>query len=79
MAPVVHGFEQGYKSRIDFLYLNVAEARNRPAMEKYGFVSTPHFFLVGADGVAMESIQGVVPADSLRNAIDRLVRGDSLR
>ena len=74
MAPVVHGLEQQYKDRLDFLYLNVAESPNRPARDRYGFVSTPHFFFIRSDGSAMESIQGVVPADSIRGAIERLIR-----
>lgn len=79
MAPVVHGLEQQYKDRLDFLYLNIAEGRNRPAMQKYGFVSTPHFFFVRSDGIAVESIRGVVPADSITGAIGRLLRGSAKR
>jgi thioredoxin-like negative regulator of GroEL len=73
MAPVVHGLETQYNSRIDFLYLNIAEARNDRAKRAFGFRATPHFFLVNARGVVRESMQGVVPVDSLRRALDRLV------
>jgi len=31
MEPVVHGLEKQYEGRVDFLYLNVAEARNDSA------------------------------------------------
>jgi len=31
MEPVVHGLERQYEGRVDFLYLNVAEARNDSA------------------------------------------------
>ena len=77
MAPVVHGLEQQYKGSVDFLYLNIADARNKAARERYGFVSTPHFFLVRPDGTPVESMQGVVPRDSLRGALDRLT-GDPI-
>jgi len=73
MAPVVHGLEQQYKGRIDFLYLNIAEARNDSAKRAFGFRSTPHFFLVNSGGDARESMRGVVPADSLRGALERLL------
>lgn len=73
MAPVVHGLEHGYAGQIDFVYLNVAEARNDSAKRALGFTSTPHFFLLGADGSPVRSIQGVVPADSLRHALDPLL------
>jgi len=73
MAPVVHGLEQQYAGRADFLYLNVADARNERAKRTLGFVSTPHFILVRADGTPVGGMQGVVPADSLRRALDALV------
>lgn len=73
MAPVVHGLEPQYKSRIDFVYLNIAEPQNDSAKRAFGFRATPHFFLVNARGIVRDSMQGVVPVDSLRAALDRLV------
>ncbi len=73
MAPVVHGLEKQYEGRIDFLYLNIAEARNDSAKRAFGFRSTPHFFLVEPTGVPRESMRGVVSVDSLRGALDRLL------
>lgn len=78
MAPVVHGLEKQYDGRVDFLYLNIAEARNDSAKRAFGFKSTPHFFFVNASGVAQESMQGVVPADSVRGALERLI-GERVR
>lgn len=73
MAPVVHGLEQAYAGRVDFLYLNVAEARNDSAERALGFRSTPHFFFLRADGTPIREMQGVLPADSLRRALDALL------
>ena len=73
MAPVVHGLEKQYEGKIDFLYLNIAEARNDSAKRAFGFRSTPHFFFVNAVGVAQDSMRGVVPADSVRAALNRLI------
>ena len=73
MAPVVHGLDQQYKGRIDFLYLNIAEARNDSAKRAFGFRSTPHFFFVNAAGAVQDSMRGVVPADSVRAAPARLI------
>jgi thioredoxin-like negative regulator of GroEL len=73
MAPVVHGLETQYEGRIDFLYLNVAEARNDSAERALGFRSTPHFFFLRADGSTADTAQGVIPADSLRMRLDRLL------
>lgn len=73
MAPVVHGLEEQYEGRTDFLYLHVGEARNAEAKERLGFGSTPHFFFLRADGTTAEVMQGVVPADSVRGALERLL------
>ena len=73
MAPVVHGLEKQYEGRVDFLYLNIADARNDSAKRAFGFRSTPHFFFVDATGAVRDSMQGVVPADSVRAALNRLI------
>ena len=73
MAPVVHGLEQQYAGRIDFLYLNVAVPRNDSARQALGFRATPHFFLLDDRGTTRTSMQGVVPEDSLRSALGALV------
>ena len=73
MAPVVHGLEQQYKGRVDFLYLNVADSSNTEAKKALGFKSTPHFFFLRADGLPTDTLQGVVPADSVRASLDRLL------
>ena len=76
MAPVVHGLEKDYDGRIDFLYLNVADAGNADAKRAFGFKATPHFFLLRSDGAPRDTLQGVVPADSVRAALDRLLRAN---
>lgn len=73
MAPVVHGLETNYTGRVDFLYLNIAISRNDSAKRAFGFRSTPHFFLVEARGLVQQSMQGVVPGDSLRKGLDALL------
>ena len=77
MAPVVHGLEQDerYAGQVDFVYLNVADARNAGAMTRLGFKSTPHFFFLRANGTEVRQMQGVVPADSVREALDALLIG----
>jgi hypothetical protein len=73
MAPVVHGLEEQYKGRIDFLYLNVALPSSDSAKRAFGFRATPHFFFLSPSGTAMDSTRGVVAADSLRIRLDRLL------
>ena len=73
MAPVVHGLDQEYQNRIDFLYLNVADEANAEAERIHGFASTPHFFFFRPDGSTLVNVQGVVPADSLRRFLEALL------
>ena len=73
MAPVVHGLEKQYTGRVDFLYLNIADSANAAARRALGFKSTPHFFFLRADGTPVDTLQGVVPADSVRASLDRLL------
>ena len=40
--------------------------------DRLGFVATPHFFLLKADGTPVVQMRGVVPRDSLVRALDRL-------
>ena len=73
MAPVVHGLEKQYEGRIDFVYLNVTVARNDSAERALGFRSTPHFFFLRSDGSTSDAAQGVIPGDSVRLRLDRLL------
>jgi thioredoxin-like negative regulator of GroEL len=75
MAPAVQGLEEPYRGRVDFLYLDVSHPRNEVATARLGFTSTPHFVFVRADGSTVETMQGVVPGDSLTGALERLVEG----
>lgn len=77
MAPVVHGLEQQYQGRVDFLYLNIADSVNAEAKRALGFTATPHFFFLRADGSPTDTLQGVVPADSVRASLDRLLTSRS--
>lgn len=76
MAPVAHGLAKRYQGRIDFLYLDIADARNADAAKRLGFKATPHFVFLRADGTPVEQIRGVVPRDSLAGALERLVTAD---
>lgn len=73
MASVVHGLEKQYEGRIDFLYLNIADTANNEAKVRFGFVSTPHFFFLRADGSPVDTLRGVVPEDSVRASLERLL------
>lgn len=77
MAPIVHGFEQQYGGRVDFLYLDVQDGRTATAKARLGFEATPHFFLLDADGRVLREWQGVIPADTLELGLRRVIGEDS--
>jgi hypothetical protein len=69
MQPVVHGLEQEYGGRVDFLYLDVADERNREAMQRLGFTSTPHFFVLRPDGSIVWEHSGILTREALEARI----------
>lgn len=77
MAPIVHGLEQQYDTRVDFLYLDVQDGRTAPAKARLGFVATPHFFLLDSAGRVLREWQGVIPAYTLESGLRRLIGEDS--
>ncbi|NOT07324.1 MAG: hypothetical protein HOP28_03875 [Gemmatimonadales bacterium] len=73
MAPIVHGLEQEWGQRVDFIYLDVADSANTAAKHRFGFRATPHFFLLGPDGSVQRTWQGRVERDTLAVALRGLV------
>jgi hypothetical protein len=73
MAPVVHGLAKTYEGRVDFLYIDVSDPRNAAAKSYLGFVATPHFFFLRADGSKVMEVRGVVPRDSMVAMLDTLL------
>lgn len=73
MAPIVHGLEQQYDAKVDFLYLDVQDSRTASAKARLGFVATPHFFLLDPAGRVLRQWQGVIPADTLESGLRRLI------
>ena len=74
MAPIVHGLENRWSDRIDFVYLDVADSATAAAKTRLGFRATPHFFLLRRDGSVARVFQGVVPENSLNAALEELAR-----
>lgn len=73
MAPVVHGLENRYQGRVQFLYLDTSDPRTAEAKQKLGFGATPHFFFLRPDGSEYSDFQGVVAEDSVVRSLDRLL------
>lgn len=70
--PIVHGLEEQFAGRIDFLYLDVSAPRTSEVKARLGFRSTPHIVLVRADGTKVREFIGVFEERELRAALDQL-------
>ncbi|MGH7508755.1 MAG: hypothetical protein ACREMZ_04730 [Gemmatimonadales bacterium] len=67
--PIVHGLQQQYRGKVDFLYLDVQNPRTSAAKGRLGFVATPHFFLLAPEGNVLGEWQGVQNREVLAEAL----------
>jgi hypothetical protein len=54
MKPIVHRLEDEYWGKIDFVYLEQFDQRNREIFHRYGLVGRPVFVLIEPDGTEVE-------------------------
>ena len=73
MRPIVHGLEDEYGDRIEFVYLNIDDPNTREAKEKYGYRVQPHFFLVAEDDEVILQWLGVVQGEEFEQAFDEVL------
>ena len=73
MKPIVHGLEQKYTGRVDFVYLHTGEARTADARKRLGFTSTPQIVLLNRDGTKLREWTGLVSEADLAAGLDELV------
>ncbi len=70
MAPVVHGLEDEYFTRMKFSYLDIDDPRNDPFKSALGFRYQPHFLLLDGNGNILEQWVGSVSAENFRAAFE---------
>jgi hypothetical protein len=70
MAPIVHGLEEMYANRINFVYLD----RDDPATEEFrralGYQYQPEYYLIGPGGEVVSRWFGFVPPDAFIAAFE---------
>lgn len=74
MAPLVHGLEERYKTRVNFVYLDIDDPRTKDIEKLLGYKSQPHFFLVDAYGRVLVEWVGAVPVETLIQALDAALK-----
>jgi thioredoxin-like negative regulator of GroEL len=75
MKPIVHGLEQEYGDRINFVYLDIDDPASEEMKRKLGYRFQPHFFLLDADGEVVADWLGIVPEEAFRQAFESLLAG----
>jgi hypothetical protein len=68
MAPIVHGLEVEYYSRINFVYLDVDDSANADFLRQLGYRYQPHFLLIDGQGNILQQWLGPVGAEDFRDA-----------
>lgn len=79
MMPIVHGLQQQFGSKVDFLYLDVQDPRTGPARDRLGFIATPHLFLLDAEGGIVREWRGITADSTLSAALDSVISGTTRR
>ncbi len=74
MAPIVHGLEPDFSSRVNFVYLDIDDPDTQRFKQALGYRVQPHIFLLDAEGNVLDQWVGATDAETLRAAI-RLALG----
>jgi hypothetical protein len=70
MAPIVHGLEDQYADRMNFVYLDIDDPANDSFKEALGYRYQPHFFLIDEGGRILNQWVGPVSEEVLVEAFE---------
>ncbi len=68
MAPIVHGLEAKYYTRINFVYLDIDDPRNDEFERQFGFRYQPEFYLLDGNGNIVKKWVGRVSVEEFETA-----------
>ncbi len=69
MAPIVHGLEDKYKDRANFVYLDIDDEKTELFRQSLQFYYQPHIFLLDAEGNILQQWIGYVQQPELEAAL----------
>jgi hypothetical protein len=72
MRPVVHGLEDKYAAKVDFVYLDIDDPTSDAAKRKLGYRVQPDLYLIDAQGNIVQRWIGLVQAKSLEEALSKI-------
>jgi hypothetical protein len=72
MRPVVHGLEDKYAAKVDFVYLDIDDPTSDAAKRKLGYRVQPDLYLIDAQGNIVQRWLGLVQAKPLEEALSKI-------
>ncbi len=72
MRPIVHGLEDKYAAKIDFVYLDIDDPASEPAKRKLGYRVQPDFFLIDANSNVIQRWIGYVEAKAFEEGLSKI-------
>ena len=73
MRPIVHGLEEKYSAKIDFVYLDIDDPTTAEAKRKLGYRVQPDFYLLDAKGQIVQRWIGSVDAKSFEEGLAQVM------
>jgi len=71
MAPIVHGLEAEYYSRVQFVFLDADDPATTDFQRQFGFRVQPEFYLLDGQGEVLYRWFGYVETDNFRSVFDQ--------
>lgn len=68
----MHGLEDKYSDKLDFVYLDIDEAGTEPIKRKLGYRVQPDFFLIDASGQVIQRWIGSIDAAALEQGLKQI-------
>lgn len=68
MRPIVHGLENEYADRLNFVYLDVDDSANQEFISALGRRAQPEFYLLDGEGNVLHQWFGLVPREEFEAA-----------
>jgi len=73
MRSIVHGLEDKYGAKIDFVYLDIDDPATAEAKRKLGYRVQPDFYLLDANGKIIQRWVGSVEAKTFEEGLAQVV------
>ena len=68
----MHGLEDEYAAKIDFVYLDIDDPTSEPAKRQLGYRVQPDLYLIDANGNIVQRWIGFVEAKEIEQALSQV-------